>query len=422
MKQAAFYESVHDKEQPVRFFRGENGITLPHFHRCIEMLYITEGRVLGVVDGERFYAEKDDVIFARRCAVHELTPSPAYKDYVLIIKAQYEDDFAPLLENGDEVGYTIYFEKHSPINIYHGKNDFICRMIDMQRESAKKHGWEFLDWNKPMTDYNIGKQRTDSTFTICGHDRIHPDNDGHMMMAYIFLKAQGMAGKPVATVCIDAATQSVVEATNCRLSCIERTDKGVQFDYLAAALPYPLDTIARGDMVFDRPQSRIKTLVPDFMKELDSETLRVLNLKKGSYRLTIDDVVIDTIQNYRLAAGVNLAEYVCTPQYRQALTVMMLNEDRWDMERRMRDWAWVEYDYFLKNGVKEADVLSPEARCMYDRDKQSSWWLASRRDIYAKMGNKAVRLACEKYQDSIVDEIYRVNRPVTRHIKLVRVK
>lgn len=98
MKQAAFYESVHDKEQPVRFFRGENGITLPHFHRCIEMLYITEGRVLGVVDGERFYAEKDDVIFARRCAVHELTPSPAYKDYVLIIKAQYEDDFAPLLE------------------------------------------------------------------------------------------------------------------------------------------------------------------------------------------------------------------------------------------------------------------------------------------------------------------------------------
>lgn len=307
-------------------------------------------------------------------------------------------------------------------NIYQGKNDFICRMIDMQRESAKKHGWEFLDWNKPMTDYNIGKQRTDSTFTICGHDRIHPDNDGHMMMAYIFLKAQGMAGKPVATVCIDAATQSVVEATNCRLSCIERTDKGVQFDYLASALPYPLDTIARGDMVFDRPQSRIKTLVPDFMKEFDSETLRVLNLKKGSYRLTIDDVVIDTIQNYRLAAGVNLAEYVCTPQYRQALTVMMLNEDRWDMERRMRDWAWVEYDYFLKNGVKEADVLSPEARCMYDRDKQSSWWLASRRDIYAKMGNKAVRLACEKYQDSIVDEIYRVNRPVTRHIKLVRVK
>ena len=97
MKQAAFYESVHDKEQPVRFFRGENGITLPHFHRCIEMLYITEGRVLGVVDGERFYAEKDDVIFVRRCAVHELTPSPAYKDYVLIIKAQYEDDFAPLL-------------------------------------------------------------------------------------------------------------------------------------------------------------------------------------------------------------------------------------------------------------------------------------------------------------------------------------
>ena len=99
---------------------------------------------------------------------------------------------------------------------------------------------------------------------------------------------------------------------------------------------------------------------------------------------------------------------------------MILNEDRWEMERRVRDWAWVEYDYFLKNGVK--DVLSREARQMYERDKKVGWWLASRRDIYARMGNKGVQQACEKYQENIVDEIYRQNRPVTRRVKLVRVK
>ena len=99
---------------------------------------------------------------------------------------------------------------------------------------------------------------------------------------------------------------------------------------------------------------------------------------------------------------------------------MILNEDRWEMERRVRDWAWVEYDYFLKNGVK--DVLSREARQMYESDKKVGWWLASRRDIYARMGNKGVQQACEKYQENIVDEIYRQNRPVTRRVKLVRVK
>ena len=305
-------------------------------------------------------------------------------------------------------------------NIYRKKNDFICRMVDMQRVSAQKHGWEFFDFNRPMTDYNIEKQRTDSTFTLCGHDRIHPDNDGHMMMAYLFLKAQGMAGKPVATADIDAAKGSVVEEANCRLTDIEATDRVVTLDYLAGSLPYPLDTIARGGMEFNRPQSRIKALVPEFMSEFNAETLRVRNLKKGAYRLTIDGIEIDTLQASQLAEGVNLASYDCTPQYQQALTVMILNEDRWEMERRVRDWAWVEYDYFLKNGVK--DVLSREARQMYERDKKVGWWLASRRDIYARMGNKGVQQACEKYQENIVDEIYRQNRPVTRRVKLVRVK
>ena len=305
-------------------------------------------------------------------------------------------------------------------NIYRKKNDFICRMVDMQRVSAQKHGWEFFDFNRPMTDYNIEKQRTDSTFTLCGHDRIHPDNDGHMMMAYLFLKAQGMAGKPVATADIDAAQGSVVEEANCRLTDIEATDRVVTFDYVAGSLPYPLDTIARGGMEFNRPQSRIKALVPEFMSEFNAETLRVRNLKKGAYRLTIDGIEIDTLQASQLAEGVNLASYDCTPQYQQALTVMILNEDRWEMERRVRDWAWVEYDYFLKNGVK--DVLSREARQMYERDKKVGWWLASRRDIYARMGNKGVQQACEKYQENIVDEIYRQNRPVTRRVKLVRVK
>ena len=98
MKKSALYEAFHDKERDLRFFAGDNGNPSPHFHRCIEILYITDGKLLGEVDRESFFAEKDDIIFVRPCGVHSLTPYPAYKNFVLIIKSAYADDFASILE------------------------------------------------------------------------------------------------------------------------------------------------------------------------------------------------------------------------------------------------------------------------------------------------------------------------------------
>lgn len=98
MKKSAVYQAFHDKEKDLRFFAGDNGNPSPHFHRCIEILYITEGKLLGEVDGQSFYAEKDDIIFVRPCGIHSLTPYPAYKNHVLIIKSAYADDFASVLE------------------------------------------------------------------------------------------------------------------------------------------------------------------------------------------------------------------------------------------------------------------------------------------------------------------------------------
>ena len=98
MKKTAVYESIHDKSNEFKIFLSQDDDTPPHFHRCIEILYITEGQTRGEVDGEPFYAEKDDIVFVRRCAVHEIAPAPAYKNYVLIVKSAYADDFSPALE------------------------------------------------------------------------------------------------------------------------------------------------------------------------------------------------------------------------------------------------------------------------------------------------------------------------------------
>ena len=74
------------------------------------------------------------------------------------------------------------------------------------------------------------------------------------------------------------------------------------------------------------------------MSEMNMEQLSVSGLK-GQYQLLIDDEPIAVFTAESLARGINLAECVNTPQYQQALTIMALNEERWEIERRFRDYA-----------------------------------------------------------------------------------
>ena len=303
-------------------------------------------------------------------------------------------------------------------NIFPRKAENITRIVSDQEQVARRNKWEFINFNDLMTRYNDERQQQDSTFTLCGPDRIHPDNDGHMYMAYLVLKAQGLGGVPVADVLIDAKTRTVSRQERCSVRDLVVTKDRVEFDYLAESLPYPLDTITRGGIEFKRPQCQITNLVPDFQREMNAELLTVSNLKKGQYELCIDGISIDTFNEGQLAEGVNLADYMQTPQMQQARRLMTLNEDRWEMERRLRDWAWVEYDFFLKNGYP--DVTTPEAHAYYEKECQTNWWVASRRDIYYKMENPATKAACEAYMQTIVDEIYRLNRPHIHRVTISR--
>ena len=66
-----------------------------------------------------------------------------------------------------------------------------------------------------------------------------------MVMAYLYLKAQGFAGREVADVQIDAANAKVLKAGNCEITGLRRNGREISFDYLAEALPYPLDVYKR---------------------------------------------------------------------------------------------------------------------------------------------------------------------------------
>lgn len=303
-------------------------------------------------------------------------------------------------------------------NVFRNKNNNMGRMVAMQDSTAKANGWEFVDFWAPMNAINAEQQKTDPKFTLIGTDRVHPDTDGHLVMAYLFLKAQGMAGLKVADVEVNAKTAKVVRSGNCTISNV-RNNRGIlTFDYLADALPYPLDTISRG-WGSQRRQIDALKVIPQFMDEMNNEAFRITGLK-GSYRMEIDDVLIDTISADKMAKGINLACYAHTPQYQQAKTIMELNETRWQIEREFRDYTWLQYNFFLKNGMLERNDETAARAFRIGQEKDG--WVKAKSTLYDKMIHKEVRDMMTQQMDMIVDKIYEINKPVQRRITLTPVK
>lgn len=300
-------------------------------------------------------------------------------------------------------------------NNFHGKNATIRRIVDYQMKTADENGWEHLDFNAPMTELNRKGQATDSSFTLCGTDRIHPDNEGHMVMAYLFLKAQGFAGEKVADIEIDAKKLQVQKETNCKISNLKRVGNSIQFDYLAESLPYPMDTIARGWMM-SRPQALAAKVVP-IIEDLNQEVLKVSGLS-GNYKLLIDGEDLGTWDGKELAAGINMAELTWTPQYQQALAVMHLNERRWEIERTTREHAWCEHSFFQQHGLLNAD--NRKAIDVMDENAPTNDWVRIHRNNYTATMHPAVREAMQQEMDLLVNKIYEINRPITRKIELRR--
>ena len=306
--------------------------------------------------------------------------------------------------------------------ILHNKNNAIFKINktpDAQRTSAKKNGWGFVDFNQPMREISRKEQEADSTFTFCRIDRIHPDNDGQMVMAYLFLKAQGLAGDEVSSVSIDAYHSSVITHKNCKISKLKKNGADLTFDYLAYALPYPLDSISRSGWGNKRSQRDAMQLVP-FMEEFNQERFQVTNLEKGMYRLTIDNQFIDNLSSEKLANGVNLADYPNTPQYQQAAKIMYLNEERFEVEKRFREYLWTEYSFLKKEGLLFADDQKAIDKLKEYLPKDG--FLRMSYDWYIKAMNPEIREVWSNYMKSLVETIYKINKPVTHKVRLVRVE
>jgi lysophospholipase L1-like esterase len=236
-----------------------------------------------------------------------------------------------------------------------GCNDGLAQCAETVRELAAKNGGTVVDFHAPMTAFNAEGQARDPAFTIVGPDRVHPGAPGHLMMAWLFLKAQG-APAQVSSVVIDAAEGRIAESVNAAVTGLEKKDGGWCFTVLERALPFPVDPAAR--TLLER--------VP-VERDLNQETLAVRGLAPGLYELRIDGGAVGQYTAEAFERGVNLAFNEAAPQVKQAREVARLNEARRSTETVLRNHAAVRW--FLRNRKVDPDDL--EAVKLYAETKMA---------------------------------------------------
>lgn len=91
-----FYEFSQDCSANLLVNMRRDGNAEPHFHRCIEILYLLEGKMQCRVGSSEFVAEADDIVFVHNYYVHAFKPIGGYKKIYFIIPFNYGNDLDPI--------------------------------------------------------------------------------------------------------------------------------------------------------------------------------------------------------------------------------------------------------------------------------------------------------------------------------------
>lgn len=299
-----------------------------------------------------------------------------------------------------------------------GKFKTMEGIIAFQKDEAIKNKWAYVDFFYPMTELDKKGQQTDTAFTTTGDDRIHPGNAGHFVMAYLFLKAQGLANKPIADVAVDAKSNKVIKTDNATISSVSKTANGVSFKYMAKSLPFPIDSTAR---VWMNPHKQYEALnIIPFVKEFDQELLSIKNLDASAkYNLTIDGNVINSFSGSELNDGINLAVISNTPQYQQAKKVMELQLKHKDLEDKIRAYYWVNYDYLYDKGWFLQDSQAITDSIMTEAKKNP--FINGKKEAYMETHEKSQRDAIQQQMKDMEVEMYKLAQPVAHTIAITKV-
>ncbi len=226
---------------------------------------------------------------------------------------------------------TIYDETlDSPVESMLGVNAALGQCREILYNLAEEYQVPLIDFWLPMCRINDSIQQYNKSNTLTNKDRIHPEEPGHMVMAYLFLK-QTNAPKLVWSASIDAKKNRIDENENCKITNLILKKKFISFKNTEFSLPFPL--IAKAKEAYD--------LVP-VNDSLNQQILKVCNLEKRKYRLKINHIEVGIYDALDFAQGINLALNTKTPQYVRSEEIANLCEDYFSETSLLRTLRRVE--------------------------------------------------------------------------------
>jgi lysophospholipase L1-like esterase len=176
-------------------------------------------------------------------------------------------------------------------------NDNLAKLSGIAERLAKEHGFVFAGLHplmmKVMQD---AKAALGQEYPVCGGDGVHPGANGHLVMAYAFLKAMGLDGD-IGTITVDMAGGATATEGHRVVS----AEKGA---VTVESARYPFCFFGG-----DKDPNGTRSILPfvPFNRDLNRYTLVVKNLSAPGAEVKWGSAS-KTFTKAELEAGVNLAD------------------------------------------------------------------------------------------------------------------
>jgi lysophospholipase L1-like esterase len=182
-------------------------------------------------------------------------------------------------------------------------NENLSRLRDIAREVAWSEGMPFANVHDPMVLAMLkAKPVLGEGYHVCGGDGFHPQENGHLVMAYAFLKALGLDGE-IGRITLDLQGQAVASDGHRILSAA-----GGRVEIESSRYPFCF----QGD---NTSPSSTRSILPfvSFQRELNRLMLVVRNLGAPRARVSWGGAE-KSYSREQLEAGINLAaEFLDNP-------------------------------------------------------------------------------------------------------------
>lgn len=280
-----------------------------------------------------------------------------YVPYTDTIGKDYEANMRALITKARAIGVTHivagtpgavdtrYFVK--PGTTADQYNDNLARLGEIDRKLAGELRVGFADVHKEMIEaMSKAKAVLGPDYDVCGRDGVHPQANGHLLMAAAFLKTLGLDGN-VGEITVDLKGASSASAGH--------RATGANGVATIESTRYPF--CFSGD---SNEPTGTRSILPfcDFNDRLNRLTLRVKNLDAPKARVTWGAETREFTKE-QLAQGINLAaEFAKTPFDAAFFAVMNAVRVKQEHETRMIKGMITNFRSFLKDAVADPEFAA----------------------------------------------------------------